>query len=95
MSKNDLDHWLSRFMLEVRRKVGKEFPPKSLHHICCGILQHLRECGNSSLDVFKDHELANFRQTVDSELKRLLASGLGSSKHKQVEPIDEEEENIL
>ena len=48
--------WLlaTRFVLEVSNKDVKEFPPNSLHHICCGILQHLHSCGNSSTDIFKD-----------------------------------------
>ena len=94
MTKEDLDYWLSRFVLEVRKKNAKEFPPNSLHHLCCGILRHLRACGSASIDIFKDPELNSFRRTLDSEMKRLQSSGLGS-KHRQAEPITEEEENIL
>lgn len=94
MTKKDLDYWLSRFVLEVRKKDAKEFPPNSLHHLCCGILRHLRACGSATIDFFKDPELNNFRRTLDSEMKRLQSSGLGSI-HRQAEPISEEEENIL
>ena len=38
----DLQHWLVRFILEVRKKDGSEFAPNTLHHICCGIMRYLR-----------------------------------------------------
>ena len=38
-----LQYWLSRFVLEVRKKSGLEYPPNTLHHIRCGLLRHLKE----------------------------------------------------
>ena len=45
MAKNpwDLNRWLCRFVLEVRRKVRKEYPPNTLRQLCCGILRYVRE----------------------------------------------------
>ena len=47
------NNWLCRFVLEVRRKVGKPYPPSTLHQLCCGILHYVRDinptrfrCGN-------------------------------------------------
>ena len=86
----NLQYWLSRFCLEARKKDGSEFPPNSLHHIICG-LRYIRHHGNPSLDLFKEPAYAQFRQTLDSEMKRLQGKGLGSSR-KQAEPITEQEE---
>ena len=89
-----LQYWLSRFCLEARKKDGSEFPPDTLHHLICGLMRHIRLNGNPSLDVFNDQDFAQFRQTLDSEMKRLQKLGLGSSR-KQAEPLTESEEEIL
>ena len=34
----ELNDWLCRFVLEVRRKDGKPYPPNTLDQLCCGIL---------------------------------------------------------
>ncbi len=33
-------HWLTRFILEVRKKDGSNFPPETLHHLCSGIVRY-------------------------------------------------------
>ena len=35
LSQCELQHWLTRFVLEVRKEDGSEFVPNMLHHICC------------------------------------------------------------
>ena len=39
----ELNDWLCRFVLEVRRKDGKPYPPNTLHQLCCGVQRYLRE----------------------------------------------------
>ena len=41
-------------MLEVRKKNGFEYIPDTLYHIVCGIMRHLRESGDASIDFFKN-----------------------------------------
>ena len=94
MTNGDLQYWMTRFIMEVRKKDGSSFPPNTLHHICCGIMRHLRTNGKPSLDFFKDPEFADFRASIDAEMKRLQAAGLGS-KRKQAEPLTREEVEIL
>ena len=89
-----LQYWLSRFVLEVRKKSGLEYPPNTLHHICCGLLRHLRENERPEIDIFKDTNFADFRATLDGEMKRLQSLGLGTKK-RQAEPLTEAEENLL
>lgn len=52
---------------------------------------YIRHHGNPSLDLFKKPAYAQFRQTLDSEMKRLQGKGLGSSRN-QAEPLTEQEE---
>ena len=94
ISTKQLQYWMCRFVLEVRKKEGAEFPPNTLHHICCGIMRYVRNNGNPGLDIFQDKEFAEFRAVLDSEMKRLQAAGLGSQK-KQAEPITMEEEELF
>ena len=89
----ELQHRLCYFILEVRKRNGAEFPPNSLHHICCGILRYLRING-MRIDIFKDKEFSKFRNVLDSEMKRLQTSGLGAQQRK-AEVISYESEDIM
>ena len=37
-----LQHWMSRFVLEVRKRDGTEYPPNTLYHIICGLQCYIR-----------------------------------------------------
>lgn len=43
-----IQYWMSRFVPEVRKKDGSEYPPNTLHHIS-GIPRHLRESGRPDI----------------------------------------------
>ena len=90
----ELQQWLTYFILELRKKDGSEFTPDTLHHICCGIMRHLRWKGQPAVDFFKDPEFADFSHSLDAEMKRLQAAGKGT-KEKQAEPLTIQEEDIL
>ena len=94
MTNADLQYWMTCFIMEVRKKDSSSFPPNTLHHICCGIMRHLRVNGQLSLDFFKDPEFANFKPLIGVKMKRLQAAGLGS-KRKQAEPLMREEVETL
>ena len=83
-----LDYWLSRFILEVRKQGNSpsEYPPDTLYHICCGIQRYLRWNGKPGIDILGDPAFAEFKSSLDAEMRRLQASGVGSNK-KQVEPL--------
>ena len=91
---DELAHWLTLFILEARKKTGEVYPPNTLHHIVCGLMRHVRQSGNPQVDFFCDSQFSGFRASLDAEMKRLQAEGVGS-KRKQAETLTEEEENIL
>ena len=64
----ELNHWMCYFILEVRKKDGTEFPPNTLHHICCGILRYLRISG-INVDIFKDKEFIKFRNEKATSIR--------------------------
>ena len=84
-SECELNRWLCKFIVEVRRQDGKNYPPNTLYQICCGIVRFVREV-KPDLDVFKDKAFGEFRRTLDAEMKRLRSLGLGTTV-KQAEPI--------
>ena len=91
-----MQYWLSRYVhvLEVRKKDGSIYPANTLHHLCCGVMRYLRECGRHDLDFFKDPAFAEFRGTLDAEMKRIQSLGIGT-KRRQAEPLTCEEEEML
>ena len=61
--------------------------------ICCGIKRYFRMNG-INVDIFKDKEFSKFHDILDSEMKRLQASGLGIKQRKD-EVISYEDEKIM
>ena len=88
-----LSYWLSRFVLEVRRQDGRDYPPQTLYSMCCGLLRYVREV-KPEINIFKDPQYADFQRTLDAEMKRLISTGLGV-KPKRAEPINMSEESTL
>ncbi len=73
-----LAYWLVRF---TRKHDGSEYPLNTLHHIVCGIMRHMRNTTMPGVHFFKDTDFNDFRSSLDAEMKRLQAKGLGSN-HK-------------
>ena len=38
-----LNYWLSKFVMEVAKKSGERYPPKSVYGIICSLKRHLEE----------------------------------------------------
>ena len=80
---SEMDFWLSRFVLEVRKKNGDPYPPNTLYQLICGLQRQLREHGHADIKLFDNPSLHGFRSTLDGEMKRLNGTGnyLKKSKH--------------
>ncbi len=91
LAAQDMDFWLSRFVLE---KGGEPYPPNSLYQICCGLLRHLRKSNRADVNILEDPRLQTFRKTLGAEMKRLHATGKYSQQH-QAQPIKVAQENHL
>ena len=42
-----LNYWLSKFVMEVAKKSGERYPPKSVYGIICSLKRHLEERNGS------------------------------------------------
>ena len=91
---SEIDFWLSRFVLEVRKKNGEPYPPDSLYQIVCGLQRFLKDHGRADIKIFENPAFHGFRATINGEMKRLTATGKYTNK-KRAEPISKEQENRL
>ena len=82
MTNADLQYWMTHFIMEVRKMLAS-FPLNTLHHICCRIMRYLCTNGKVALDFFKDPEFADFRASIDAEMKRQQAAGLTLNANKR------------
>ena len=76
-----LQHWMTHFIIEVRKN-GDEYPPNMLHCLVCGIMHFLRQNGKPQVDYFKDNTFADFRSSLDGEMKCLQSKGIGSTSRQ-------------
>ena len=72
----ELDYWLSKFVLEVRKENGDHYPPDTLYSICSGLLRYIRQ-NRPEINIFKSPTFTGFQRTLDGEMKRLRSTGLG------------------
>lgn len=97
MIPKELGFWLTRFVLEVRRKNGDNYPPASLHHICCDIQRHYNDRSNENfekINIFqKDSEyFYTFYEACDRVMIELTAKdhGVNVNRADPILPRDEE-----
>ena len=78
LDSQSLQYWLSRFVWKSGRR--KEWSTnQTLYTIWSVELRHIRHnCGKPEIDFFKDPSFADFRSSLDAEMKRLQAAGVGS-----------------
>lgn len=41
----EINKWMSKFVVEARRKDGQPYPPKSMYMLCVRLLRYFWECG--------------------------------------------------
>lgn len=93
MSRESLSFWLPKFIMEVRKETGDDYPPDSVYNICCGLERNLRLNDREDVNIFVDSDFSKFRQVLDGRMKLLRSSG--KFKKKQSDVITEEIEDKL
>ncbi|CAC5392434.1 unnamed protein product [Mytilus coruscus] len=75
----ELDFWLSRFIMETRRKDGSPYPPNTLLNISAGIQRHLRENKRSEINLLQKNsvDFPTFQKSLDTRMKEVTSAGLG------------------
>ena len=90
MSVSSMKFWLPRFVLEVRRADQKHYPPDSLYSICSGLQRALKFADRADVKLLSDPCFSLFRDTLDSEMKRLCSTGEYTKKKAGVIGVQEE-----
>ena len=92
-----LNHWLARFVVEIRREDSQPYPPLSIKAILAGLYRYSRECVPTG-DVcpnFMNRRDPCFRDLTGSlqvKYRELREKGVGASvKHAPVVLPEEEE----
>ncbi|CAC5377313.1 unnamed protein product [Mytilus coruscus] len=96
MDAETMNTCLHRFVVEVRKQDGLEYPPKSLYYIICGLLRHLRDEEIHDKNFLNENDIrfAVFRKVLNAKMKELASRGLGSIT-KQADPITKEDEEQI
>ena len=92
----ELNHWLSIYILETRRTDGKRYPLSTAYQLLTGLLRHMRSydpgCPNF-LDK-ANHGFKELHAAVDNLGRQLRTDGIGAEvKHASI--ISSDEENML
>ena len=82
-----LNYWLSKFVMEVAKKSGERYPPKSVYGIICSLKRHLEERNGSEalnpLDTSDKRYLTTFKSNC-SEFYNELFQEFSASALKDV-----------
>ena len=71
--------WLCKFYIEVRKKDGSPYPPRSIHHYLLGIQRHIRTETKQELNVINDKEFLELRNLLDALFRKLHSAGVGTT----------------
>ena len=58
--------WLPKFVLEVRRKDGAQYPPNTLYGICTALNRRLKHADRAEINFFTDSKFISFKETLDA-----------------------------
>ena len=93
MEADAIGFWLPRFVVEMRKENGSEYPPDSVYSVCSGLQRHLRVKDRGDVNFFVHASFNNFRQVLDAQMKKLKSSG--NFEKKCADVISEELEDRL
>ena len=96
MDETKVNELMARFVQEIRRKDGKEYPPSSLNCVVSAVQRYLRENGRPAV-CFYDERNSTYdmlRKSLDAKLKMLASKGIGGLP-KQAQPISPQMESEL
>ena len=80
----EVNHWLTRFILETRKADSKPYPANTLYNISTGLLRHFRDdLERFDLNILakNDPNFSSFRNALDSRMKEMTNAGIGTLKN--------------
>ena len=91
----ELNHWISRFIAEVRRQDGNSYPPRTIHQILAGLQRYmLQKMYVPKIIDRKDSRFLDIHWACDNVYRALRQKGVGTDvRHTSI--ITKEEEDRL
>ncbi|CAH3193390.1 unnamed protein product [Porites evermanni] len=81
-----LNYWLSKFVMEVAKKCGGRYPPKTVYGIICALKRYLEEKNGSEalnpLDA-SNKRFVLFRRCLDAEVRKAFKKGFTLSARRR------------
>ena len=94
-SDEELCTWSSRFLMEVRKTTGEDYPSSTLHNLLCALQRVVRERKKRpKIDFFRDPLYAELRNTIDIVCRSLHGRGVGVEKARTSSICYDEEEAL-
>ena len=93
ISPRELDLYLSRFLISVRKKNGEEYEPTTLQGFIASVERHLKKCRYSE-SVIIGQSFSKTRETLKSKQKQLKRFGKGN-KPQEASSLTPEERDTL
>ena len=93
MTKDELNFAISRFIQEIHKKDGSEYPGKTLRDLVLSIQMYL-ETQDMKFKLLDDPDFNQVRNTLDNVMKEKASRGVGT-RTKQAQEITEDEEDSL
>lgn len=89
ISIDEMNYWLSKFVLEVRKHDGTDYRHEVLYSLFCGINRVIKE-KHPELSLFHSTALLPFQQTLDGRLKELQATQKPFKKQSDAISVNDE-----
>ena len=89
-----LNYWLSKFVMEVAKKSGERYPPKSAYGIICSLKRHLEERNGSEALNPLDASDKRYLTTFKSSILGPSTSVVSTSTCTTIEKREEQDESI-
>ena len=92
----ELDKWLSLYVMETRREDGQPFPSKSIDGLLAGLKWHMKTQNKYAPNIFSEEDpcFSNLRGTRDNVSWKLWEEGVGTSI-KETELLSVEDEQVI
>ena len=93
MTKDELKYSISRFICEIKKQNGEDYPGDTLHELVICLQLHF-ELQGTSYKLLSDPLFLELKNTLDRKMQERARAGVGTNK-KQAQPFTVEEEEIL
>ena len=93
----EINYWLTRFILEVMRSDGNPYPANTLYNISARLLRHYWDDLNRyDLNILSkdDADFQSFWKALDSRMKEMTIAGIGTKK-TLADPLTVDDEEQL